>query len=392
MTERAAVAIYRELLLPFSETFIAEQAHALTRYRPFYVGLARVAGSLIAAEEDAVVAGGSSRSVGNLMWKAAGLADRRWLRDIAARAPALVHAHFGRDALRGLVLARLMGVPALATFHGYDATVLPPWSWRHGCSALRWRWYRRRLRVRLTGGLTCIAVSRFIRDRLLALGAPSDRVHVRYIGVDLDTLDEPLRHRIEHRGARVLFVGRLVEKKGCGDLLAACARVAATRALELTVIGDGPLRPRLEAMAREVLPTVRFLGAQPPVVVRAELARARVFCGPSKRALDGDAEGLGMVFLEAQAMGVPVVSYRSGGIPEAVADGSSGDLVAEGDVEGLAAAIVRLLGDDDRWLRMSVAGRCLVATTFDVRTCTRALESLYDEVVATPDTPELRCA
>ncbi len=394
MSGQPVVAIYRELLLPFSETFIAEQAGALERYRPFFVGITRLPGGLISAAQDIAVAGGSSRSLANLVWKSIGFAGRRWLRAVASREPTLLHAHFGRDALRGLRLARLLGIPALATFHGYDVTVLPPWSLRKADSAWRWRLYRRQLRARLQQGLTCVAISRFIRDRLLLLGARPEQVHVRYIGVDLGKLEDAQRHRLEHRSGRVLFVGRLVEKKGCEDLIKACARLPQASLTELTIIGDGPLRLPLERQARALSPRIRFLGVQEPARVRAELARCRVFCGPSRTAADGDAEGLGMVFLEAQAMGVPVVSCRSGGIPEAVSDGVSGDLVGEGDVAGLSAALDRLLRDDDRWRRMSLAGRQLVERSFELQRCTRALEALYDEVAQTARgaSPERRCA
>jgi glycosyltransferase involved in cell wall biosynthesis len=87
-----------------------------------------------------------------------------------------------------------------------------------------------------------------------------------------------------------------------------------------------------------------------------------------------------MVFLEAQAMGVPVVSFRSGGIEEAVADGSTGILVPPGDDAALAAGLLRLLNDEELRSRMGMAGRERVQSRFDLARANEALECLYDRV------------
>jgi glycosyltransferase involved in cell wall biosynthesis len=110
------------------------------------------------------------------------------------------------------------------------------------------------------------------------------------------------------------------------------------------------------------------------------MLRARVLCVPSRRAPDGDAEGLGQVVLEAAAVGTPTVGYRHGGIPEAVRDGVTGLLAAEGDVAGLRAALARALDDDALWAQLSAAARRHVETEFDLGRQTARLEALYDEV------------
>jgi glycosyltransferase involved in cell wall biosynthesis len=112
------------------------------------------------------------------------------------------------------------------------------------------------------------------------------------------------------------------------------------------------------------------------------MARASIFCVPSVVASSGDAEGFGIVFIEAQAMGLPVVSTRSGGIPEAVEDGETGLLVMQNDPDRLAQAICRLLQDGNLWQRFSAAGRKRVVRQFNLAQQTRRLEDLFSGIIA----------
>jgi colanic acid/amylovoran biosynthesis glycosyltransferase len=181
----------------------------------------------------------------------------------------------------------------------------------------------------------------------------------------------------------VLFVGRLVANKGCDHLIRAMARLRPLHPeAELVVIGDGPERPALEALAAARLERFRFLGTQAPDGVKEWMSRARVFCVPSVTVATGASEGFGLAMAEAQAMALPVVSFRTGGIPDAVEDGVTGHLLAEGDEPGLAMAIAHLLSDRATWQRFSAAARERVVRLFDLRTQTEKLEALYDEVVA----------
>jgi glycosyltransferase involved in cell wall biosynthesis len=112
------------------------------------------------------------------------------------------------------------------------------------------------------------------------------------------------------------------------------------------------------------------------------MARSIVFCVPSVVAESGDAEGFGMVFIEAQAMGLPVVSTLSGGIPEAVRHRESGLLVPQRDVKGLAAALLLLIENQDVWRRYSAAGRKRVVDQFDLAQQTDRLEQVFEELLA----------
>jgi glycosyltransferase involved in cell wall biosynthesis len=152
---------------------------------------------------------------------------------------------------------------------------------------------------------------------------------------------------------------------------------------ELTIIGDGPLRLSLQALARELNLRCRFLGTQPSVVIREALQKARIFCAPSLTAANGDSEGLGVVFGEAQAMGVPIVSSEHGGIPEIVADRVTGLLAPERDYKALADALCLLLADEDLWERLHRAGPQRIEQRFDLKTQTAVMENIYSGILAT---------
>ena len=373
------VIIYRRDLLPYSETFIREQSEALENFVPFYAGFRQVSETPLPAERMRLLSDGSAP--GRLRAANYRLTqwDPLWLRSLRQLRPALLHAHFewgGKDALP---LARALRVPLLVTCHGKDVTdrleESSGWLGRrlHGSR-------RRRLQ---TEGRLFLAVSDFIRRQMLARGYPPARTVRHYIGVDTDKFAPPPGPA--RREPLVVFVGRLVEKKGCEYLIRAMADAAPDLGdAELVVIGDGPLRPSLEALAREILPRCRFLGVQSPVQIRGWLARARLFSMPSVEAKSGDSEGLGIVFLEAQSMGVPVVSFRHGGIPEAVAHGTTGLLSDERDWRGLAASLVELFKDEARWQAMSAAARARMVAGFDLSRQTRALADFYAECVGAP--------
>jgi glycosyltransferase involved in cell wall biosynthesis len=126
---------------------------------------------------------------------------------------------------------------------------------------------------------------------------------------------------------------------------------------------------------------VQFLGAVTQDIVKQQLDEARVFCLPSITAANGNYESFGMVLLEAQASGVPVVTSALGGM-EGLVDGVTGLSFPEKDVRSLIRRLCDLLGDDKLALRMSDAGPRYVREHFDILKCTRRIEDFYDTILS----------
>jgi glycosyltransferase involved in cell wall biosynthesis len=361
----STVVIFRYGMLPASETFIRNQGEALTRWRPEFVGVVK-ADSFIATDSDRIALPNGTGGRRRLSLTGASPALRR---TVAGASPQVIHAHFGGDGWLISRTAERLGVPLVITLHGYDVTSLPA---ARGWRGLR---YRHNLRKAFDRAALIIAVSEHIRSRAIGLGADPAKVRVHHTGVALP----PDSTAIPAFEWDVLFVGRFVEKKGLDDLIVALARLNDIKP-RVAFIGTGPLEPAIRALALEFELDASFLGFQPAADVSRHMAHARVFASPSKTAPNGDTEGLPTTILEAAGLGLPAVSTFHSGIPEAVVDGETGLLCAEGDRDALAANLRRVLTEPDLRDRLGAAARAHVEANFDLAKQTLLLEDLYDSV------------
>lgn len=374
------VLIYRNELLPASETFIAAQAGRLLRYDPWFAGLKLVPNGIDLDRSRVTLLaenGSFPDRVQRRIYLTTGFAPRLH-RELNSLRPALIHAHFALDGCAALPIQKKLRAPLIVTLHGYDVTRTDGFP---NLKAMGKTYLARREELWQRAGLF-ICVSEHIRQTALERGFPAHKLWVHRIGIDLHSSDLP---RSSGPQPVVLFVGRLVEKKGCAYLIRAMELVnAKLPGARLVVIGDGPLRTELESQARKQSPNAVFLGSQPSTVVRTCMRRAGVLAAPSIVAKNGDTEGLPIVLCEAQAMGLPIAGFRGPGVDEAVIDGQTAMLVNPGDHEALAAMILRLFADASLRARLCVAGRQHAAAHFDLRTQTALLEDKYDEVLRQP--------
>jgi len=302
---------------------------------------------------------------------AAVVPPRRWdaARDAALRAVAasyrvgVVHAHFGYAARDVVPLVTRTRLPFVLSLHGSDATSLP-----------------RRQVGHYDPIVDCVDAvvvpSQFLADVAVGLGFAREAVHVIPAGIDTSFFTpQPLP-----ADPVVAFVGRLVDKKGVDILMKSWPLVRGEMPdARLQILGAGPLEGLVLAdeSVRRHVPDPARRAAQ----VRDLIRSARVVVSPSRTAANGDAESLLLVNLEAQASGRPVVTTHHGGIPEFVEPDESALLVDEGDVEGLAAVLVRVLRDRALAERLAARGP-EVAARFDVRDCSARVDALYDAVSA----------
>ena len=281
----------------------------------------------------------------------------------------VLHAHFGTTARRFLFARRQADAPMVVTFHGYDFSSQPL---VHGSTMYD-------LLFEHVDAVTsnCQPARAAIED----LGCPPGKLRLVRVPVDVSTF--PFRpRRLEGLGRiRILSVGRLVEKKGHEVALRALAAARSRLPpFTLDLVGDGPLAGRLASLVSELRlhDVVRLHGAQDGTAVRQLLDEAHLFVLASRTATDGDREGTPVSLLEAQAVGLPVVSTQHSGIPEVVARGG-GVLVPEADPVALADALVRVVERYESWPAMGAAGRAHVERVFDVDVCTKQLLEVYAE-------------
>lgn len=300
------------------------------------------------------------------LWKAMELAPKRtyhW-----------VHVHWPFPFV--LLALPFRYTPWILTFHGSDWALL---SRSPGV---------RRVFAPLIRKARAVTVnSRFLRERLLETFPGLPQVEVLPMPPALEI--PPPERWPPRESHRVLFVGRLSEWKG-GDVLLRAFQEVRRRLPQarLVMIGSGPMEGAWKSLAQKLglEEAVVFRGSLPPQALAQEYPRAAVVVVPSKTLPTGQTEMLGVVAIEAQAFGTPVVASRTGGLPEVVRDGETGLLVPEKDPEALARAILRLLENAELRKAMGQKARAHYLRHFSTESIARRLSELYRRVARSAPT------
>jgi colanic acid/amylovoran biosynthesis glycosyltransferase len=279
----------------------------------------------------------------------------------------LLHAHFGYYAAHTAAVARRLGRPWMVSLHGYDVLVMAP-----DDPELH----------RMVTADAVVVPSTFLAAVAVDRGFAADRVHVIPSGIDLASYEFIERTGDAAKNVRVTFAGRFVAKKGVLDAAGAMAAAQQRhRGLLCRFVGYGPLEAELRSEIERLRLDATVTDGRSPDAVRSALAETDIVLTPSRTADNGDAESLGLVNIEAQALGVPVLSTRHGGIPDAVA-ADAGMLVPEGDGPALSAALLDLVEHPERWAAMGRAGRAHVERRFALADRVRDVERLYAELMS----------
>ncbi|HCT8091391.1 TPA: glycosyltransferase [Enterobacter hormaechei] len=373
------VGIFRNQLFKGSEVFIQQQAEALQCFDKCYIGR-----RLIGTKPEGSVACVLNEH-GNVYGKLAEIVNAITTSQLPYQSVLksqpldLIHAHFAIDGLYALKLAQKKGIPLVTTLHGFDVTVSnkdllasrsPAW--------INYLLHQHKVKSQ---GDKFICVSDFIARQALQHGFPESKTIQHYIGIDVNKYQP--RAKEDDQGI-ILHVARLVEKKGTAVLINAVKQVKLLNPdVKLVIIGEGPLLDGLKAQVTSLGldQTVTFTGALPHVDVMAWMRKASMLVLPSITAKTGDAEGLGMVLLEAAVTGVPVIGTQHGGIPEAIIDEQTGFLVKERDDKQLAERISFLMKDEHKRFEMGKNARIFISEKFNLSKQTIKLEKIYQELI-----------
>lgn len=206
-----------------------------------------------------------------------------------------------------------------------------------------------------------------MRGRLIESGSAPETTYVQVLGADMDGVRQAAAGESEIPG-RLLFAGRLVEKKGAAILLDALRQLPTDLDWTLEIVGDGPLRAALEAQAQGL--PVHFSGAASREDLAKAYARSAVVVVPSTPAASGDQDGLPTVLLEAMGVGRPIVASDLPGIDEAIEHGETGLLTPANDPAALADVLARALSDASLRSRLGLAAR-LRSDDFTIDACAK---------------------
>jgi glycosyltransferase involved in cell wall biosynthesis len=272
----------------------------------------------------------------------------------------------------GLAAKRASGVPLVSTFFGVELT------WMEKELPFLSPVLRRIVR----GSDAVTAISTYTADRLRRQVPGADPAVIPFGATVQPAAELPAPRSDPDAPFELLFVGRLVERKGVHLLLDALASLPPERRVVLRVVGDGPDAPKLrEQAARLGLgERVVFHGFVTREELQARMEACDAFVLPAVVDAKGDTEGLGVVLLEAMSYGKPTIASAAGGIVDIVRDGRNGFLVPPGDARALADAITRMMDDPDAARRMGVHGRDDVRAGFSWDVIVGRLAEVYERV------------
>jgi len=283
----------------------------------------------------------------------------------------IVHSHhaFTATPLAGLSYAEKLGIPRVLTNHSIPAGKHDGYFWETvGNLAYPVRYYINKAEV-------VIAVSKAAANFISFF---VDYAPIKIIPNGIDTSKFKPNFDKENKELRILFVSRLVHRKGPHLLIRAFKRVIKKfDNVSLTFVGSGYMKGTLEelAMSLNITNKIKFLGDVPDESLPQVYSESDIFVLPSLHA-----ESFGLVLLEAMASGLPVVATNVGGIPEVLEDGKEGFLVKP-DERSIADALIKLLEDENLRKAMGKNGRKKAVEKYDWKNVGEKIEETYKELL-----------
>lgn len=350
------VAVIRKRFLPLTETFIYEELTKLSRYKPYVFAHERLNGDQFPFKRVKMIKR-------NLNW-------RRILRKYKI---SLIHARFGTAGVEMLKVKRQTGLPMITSFHGHDNP-------RNKKNRKKYR----SLRKLFKHGELFTVTNKQMKSILVRYGCPRRKIHIQHSGIDLHKFRYRERTMPKDKAIKILFVGRLVEKKGTEYLVKAFKKVASKfPKAQLTIVGDGERRKKIKRLIRKfhLKGKVNMIKQCTHHEVAELLDDTHLFCLPSVTGKNKDQEGIPNVLKEAMACGIPVISTRHAGIPELITHGKNGFLVKERDSQALARQLIKVMKHPEKWRKVGRKARKKVKQDFNSAKQVIRLEKLYDKAI-----------
>lgn len=319
---------------------------------------------------------GQLTGVYNYDWTEARLKHRfDCLHDILnVQQPDVIHAHFGPAGFDVLENATHLNIPLIVSFHGFDAFKLP-----NDPEGLE------RMRAVFKGASIITVVSQFMKDHLVHLGCAREKLRVIHVGKKIK--DFEFRNNIPEKIRNFISIGRLTDKKGHKDAIAAFEKLSEKYPdISLRIIGGGPLEEELKLSVTQkgLQNNIELLGALSHDMSMQYLEAADAFLLCSKTAEDGDKEGIPTVLMEAQAFGKPCITTRHSGIPEVIPSQSHWMLAEEGNWQDIAAKVETLILSDIHQISTALTlARNKVELEFNLSLEVDKLIALYNDSIVT---------
>ncbi len=303
------------------------------------------------------------------------VAERIATNFLRSRNAKLIHAHFGTTGVLTCRLKKILCIPHVTTFYGFDLSQL----------ATQKKWKEQYTKLFLEGDMFLVE-GQHMKSGLLSLGCPEEKIQIQRIAIPAgQILFRPRRPKNNSGKVVFIFGGRFIEKKGIIYALKAFHKVRETRSnFEFRIIGDGPLRTEIESFIVEnnMEEYVLLLGFLNYSAYLKQMQEADIFIHPSVTAADGDSEGgAPTTILEAQAMGMPVISSYHADIPNIVVPGESALLSEERDWKTLADNITYLLENQSEWEAMGETGRTFIENHHNITNEVNSLEDKYLKLI-----------
>lgn len=350
------VAVIRKKFLPITETFIYEELTKLKNFKLYVFASERMNKRNFPFPR--VIVERSNRK----LWK-----------QIRKKKIRLIHARFGLAGIDMLGLKKKLGLPMITSFHGHDSP-------DNKKNKVKYK----RLKQLFREGEMFTVTNRQMKKVLMKHGCPKRKIHIQHSGIDVEKF--PFRPRVmpKDKPLNLLFVGRLVEKKGAKYLIKAFKKVHDSFPnTKLTIVGEGELRKPIVQLIQQLglKNQVKMLGNLSHPEVIKEMDKAHLFCLPSVTGKKGDQEGIPNVLKEAMVCGIPVISTIHAGIPELISSGINGYLVPEKDSDALAKQIMFLIKNHQQWPDIGQSAREKILKDFNSAKQVQVLEKLYRQTI-----------